>query len=85
MSLAVAVLSHTLALKGGLFLKTGLEGALGAALLAWLSVQPWSTSLRNKRSNGELPSPEATFGLIRSRRSIFLKDFNEEQVGCLPG
>eukprot|EP00873_Tetraselmis_striata_P036264 jgi/Tetstr1/456528/TSEL_043250.t1 len=79
-SLAVAVLSHTLALKGGLFLKTGLEGALGAALLAWLSVQPWSTSLRNKRSNGELPSPEATFGLIRSRRSIFLKDFNEEQV-----
>lgn len=83
-SLAVALLVRFASLKGGLFLEISLEGGLCAALLAWLSVQPWATDLLRKRDGGDgLPSPEATFSLIRKRRSIFLKDFNNKTV--VPG
>lgn len=83
-TLAGSVVTLVMYLFGleGLVAKTALDGFLSAAVLAYLSMQPWVRTL-GEAPEGSVPSPEETSRLIRARRSIFLKDFNGIQVGML--
>jgi len=79
--MSTAWLMRLLELEGH-FTKTALDAIAGAAIVAWLSMQPWLLELGDHvdGSGDGLPSSEETTNLIKQRRSIFLKDFNGEQV-----
>ena len=61
-----------------MLIKMGVDAGLGAFLVSVITLQPWVREISKPKN--ELPSPEDTALLIKKRRSIFLKDFNGEEV-----